>query len=298
MRDLHDRLTSLGLVPLDNLGDIFSEATQATVQAFQRSRGLAITGVVDVTTWTRLLEAGWVLGDRLLFLVKPYLRGDDVAELQVRLSQLGFDPGRVDGVFGPLLDRALSEFQRNCGLESNGTLTQRTLIELRRFSPASDRTLVSEARDGAGFEQTPRGPILVWGQSPLTRTITQRLPLVDADESRVRWSVEQIAGYANSVGALGVIALSEQPEWNGVHLHYWSSYQSYSRRGEQLASAVANAISRDDIGLRIEVTGMALPILRETQMTTIHLEHGPLSSKEARLLTDAIATAIRDFFHS
>ena len=291
-------MTSLGLVPIDNLGDSFSEATQATVQAFQRSRGLTITGVVDATTWARLLEAGWGLGDRLLFLVKPYLRGDDVAELQVRLSQLGFDPGRVDGVFGPLLDRALSEFQRNCGLESSGTLTHRTLIELRRFSTAGDRTLVSEARDGAGFGQTHRGPIVVWGKSPLTQSIARRLPYVDVDENRTQWSVEEIAGYANSVGALGVIALVEQPNWIGVHLHYWSSYQSYSRRGEQLASAVANAISRDDIGLRIEVTGMALPILRETQMTTIHVEHGNLSAKESRLLTDAISSAIRDFFHS
>lgn len=285
-------------MPIDNLDDTFSDATQATVQAFQRSRGLAITGVVDAITWARLLEAGWKLGDRLLFLVKPYLRGDDVAELQVRLSQLGFDPGRVDGVFGPLLDRALSEFQRNCGLESNGTLTQRTLIELRRFSISGDRTLVSEARDGAGFGQSHRGPIVVWGQSPLTRAIAHRLPYVDVDECRELWSVEEIAGYANSVGALGVIALVEVTDLSGVHLHYWSSYQSYSRRGEQLASAVANAISRDDIGLRIEVTGMALPILRETQMTTIHVEHGSLSAKESRLLTDAISTAIRDFFHS
>ena len=268
------------------------------MQAFQRSRGLVITGVVDATTWARLLEAGWTLGDRLLFLVKPYLRGDDVAELQVRLSQLGFDPGRVDGVFGPLLDRALSDFQRNCGLESNGTLTQRTLIELRRFSVASDRTLVSEARDGAGFEQTHRGPIIVWGHSPLAQSIALRLPYVDVDEAREHWSVEEIAAYANSVGAIGVIAIVGQPELSGVHLHYWSSYRSYSRRGEQLASAVANAISRDDIGLRIEVTGMALPILRETQMTTIHVEHGALSPQESRLLTDAISAAIRDFFHS
>ena len=29
------------------------------------------------------------------------LRGDDVAELQVRLAQLGFNPGRIDGIFGP-----------------------------------------------------------------------------------------------------------------------------------------------------------------------------------------------------
>lgn len=285
-------------MPLENLGDSFSEATQATVQAFQRSRGLPITGVVDATTWARLLEAGWRLGDRLLFLIKPYLRGDDVAELQVRLSQLGFDPGRVDGVFGPLLDRALSEFQRNCGLETNGTLTQRTLIELRRFSPVSDRTLVSEARDEAGFGEPRRGPIVVWGASPVAEKIASHLSSSDFDDDRSVWSVEQIAAHANAVGALGVVSLIEQPNWHGVHLHYWSSYRSYSRRGEQLASAVASAVSRDDVDLRVEVTGMALPILRETQMTTIHVEHGEMTAEESEQLAKAISQTIRDFFHS
>jgi N-acetylmuramoyl-L-alanine amidase len=254
--------------------------------------------VVDTTTWTRLLEAGWRLGDRLLFLVKPYLRGDDVAELQVRLSQLGFDPGRVDGVFGPLLDRALSEFQRNCGIETNGTLTQRTLIELRRFSPFSDRTLVNEARDEAGFDQPRRGPIVVWGPSPMAASIARRLPDADFDATRGLWSIEQVAAHANAVGAIGVISVNQQPDWYGIHLHYWASYKSYSRRGEQLASAVANAVSRDDVALRIEVTGMALPILRETQMTTLHVEHGETALEESEQLSKAISQAILDFFHS
>ena len=285
-------------MPLENLGDTFSEATQATVEAFQRSRGLAITGIVDATTWARLLEAGWHLGNRLLYLVNPYLRGDDVAELQVRLSQLGFDPGRVDGVFGPLLDRALREFQRNCGIETNGTLTQRTLIELRRFSPISDRTLVSEARDGAGFGQPQRGPLLVWGPSPLANAIARLLPDADFDATRDLWSVEQVAAHANAVSALGVISLNQLPDWTGIHLHYWASYKSYSRRGEQLASAVASAVSRDDVASRVEVTGMALPILRETQMTTIHVEHAQMSRGESEQLSRTISQAILDFFHS
>ena len=43
-------------------------------------------------------------------------RGDDVADLQQRLSTLGFDTGRVDGIFGDRTSRALAEFQRNAGL--------------------------------------------------------------------------------------------------------------------------------------------------------------------------------------
>jgi N-acetylmuramoyl-L-alanine amidase len=270
----------------------------ATVEAFQRSRGLVITGVVDDITWTQLIEAGWRLGDRLLYLVKPYLRGDDVAELQVRLSQLGFDPGRVDGVFGPLLDRALRDFQRNCGVDANGTLTQRTLIELRRVSPSSDRTLVHEARDEAGFDVSPRGPLVVWGASPLVAAIARLVPGSDFDAPRAQWTVERVAAYANSVKAAGVVSLAHHDEWNGIHLHYWSSYRSYSRRGEQLASAIANTISLNEVAQRVEITGMALPILRETQMTTLHIEHGDLTPDEMNQLAIAISDAVRDFFHS
>ena len=42
-------------------------------------------------TWSALVEAGRRLGDRFLYRRTPMLRGDDVAELQQRLSALGFD---------------------------------------------------------------------------------------------------------------------------------------------------------------------------------------------------------------
>jgi peptidoglycan hydrolase-like protein with peptidoglycan-binding domain len=68
-----------------------------------------------------LVEAGWRLGDRLLVLAAPQLRGDDIAELQDSLNQLGFDCGRPDGIFGPATMRALEDFQRNGGLTPDGS---------------------------------------------------------------------------------------------------------------------------------------------------------------------------------
>ena len=40
--------------------------------------------------------------------------------LQGQLGRLGFDCGRVDGIFGTLTSRALEDFQRNCGLDVDG----------------------------------------------------------------------------------------------------------------------------------------------------------------------------------
>ena len=68
------------------------------------------------------------------------LRGDDVAELQQRLSALGFDTGRVDGIFGDLTSAALGEFQRNAGLPVDGIAGASTVAELLRFGTRHDDT--------------------------------------------------------------------------------------------------------------------------------------------------------------
>ena len=95
----------------------------------------------DESTWQALVESSWSLGDRPLMLRSPNLRGDDVGELQRRLSRLGFDAGRIDGIFGPDTHRALSEFQRNCGLTADGVcgvetarLLEESADERRRLS--------------------------------------------------------------------------------------------------------------------------------------------------------------------
>ena len=59
----------------------------------------------------------------------------DVAELQRRLSALGFDPGRVDGIFGDQTTDALVDFQRNAGLSPDGICGPQTLAELIRLQP-------------------------------------------------------------------------------------------------------------------------------------------------------------------
>jgi len=155
VRELKERLSALALAlnATNESDDVFDVETVALVEAFQRSRGLPLTGVVDLTTWQRLEEARWQLGQRLLYLTSPQLRGDDVAELQVLLAQLGFNPGRVDGIFGSASSDALSEFQRNCALEPCGTLTKASLLALQRVRATSaNRSLVTDARDLAGFD--------------------------------------------------------------------------------------------------------------------------------------------------
>lgn len=61
---------------------------------------------------------------------KPTLResaqGAAVTELQGKLHDAGFDPGAIDGSFGPNTERAVMAFQRACGLAIDGVVGPQT----------------------------------------------------------------------------------------------------------------------------------------------------------------------------
>ena len=106
---LTDYLSRLGYLPAAK--NNFDDAVVQAVKAFQQARGLTISGVVDAITLRSLEEARWKLGDRTLSLSDPARRGDDVAHLQSQLSEMGFNCGRVDGIFGADTEVAIKEFQ-------------------------------------------------------------------------------------------------------------------------------------------------------------------------------------------
>jgi len=58
--------------------------------------------------------------ERWLYLDDPWMSGDDVALLQSRLQSHGYDPGVVDGVFGPNTKAAVVAFQLDHVLVADG----------------------------------------------------------------------------------------------------------------------------------------------------------------------------------
>lgn len=114
----------------------FGPNTERATREFQQRRLLLADGIVGDNTWRELVEAGYVMGDRLLYLRMPFMRGDDVLALQRQLNELGFDSGPEAGIFGPLTDAALTEFQRNAGVNVDGILGEASLAHLRRIRKA------------------------------------------------------------------------------------------------------------------------------------------------------------------
>jgi peptidoglycan hydrolase-like protein with peptidoglycan-binding domain len=72
------------------------------------------------------------LGSRILY---EGLQGEDVRELQSALESLGYDVGPIDGIFGPLTERAVKKFQKDNGLVVDGIVGQETFAALEKLIP-------------------------------------------------------------------------------------------------------------------------------------------------------------------
>ena len=63
--------------------------------------------------------------------------GTAVVTLQLRLEELGFDPGGIDGSFGPGTERAVRAFQDLNGLTADGVVGDTTAAALN-FDPNTE----------------------------------------------------------------------------------------------------------------------------------------------------------------
>lgn len=137
--DVRERLVRLRLLPPTTSADPadveFDDDVEQAVRTFQQQRGIPVDGIVGPQTFRHLEEARWSLGDRVIAYTAGHLiHGDDVLDLQQRLSRMGFDCGRPDGIFGVLTDTALREFQRNVGLDADGICGLTTYWALERLT--------------------------------------------------------------------------------------------------------------------------------------------------------------------
>lgn len=270
---------------------MFCAATQHAMRGFQQARGLRADGVCDEHAWTALVEASWNLGDRVLLLTSPNMRGDDVGELQSRLARLGFDCGRLDGIFGPRTARAVEDLQSNCGITADGVMGNETLRVLVRVSSQTGSgpgvaAVRERERLRTGFESVANCRVVLGqygGLSALTRTLARELrqrgaTVMPLDEPDAQ--AQAIA--SNHFGAHVYIGFEAHPEASAI-AHYYQVPSFESAGGRELAELISEAL-RSVPGLAPAVSGMRLPVLRETRMPAVLLTLGPV-----RMATDATA---------
>jgi len=272
------------------------------VRSFQQVRGLRPSGTCDENTWLALVEASWQLGERLLFHSSPNLRGDDVTSLQSKLARLGFDCGKVDGIFGPHTAKALEQFQRNCGLPVDGVCGHETICVLDRLG------LQSGTGPGVAVlreQELLRSPArrlsslrLVIGHDgalgSITRSVARHLrsagasvvPLDDPDPSVQAQTANQFAADVY-IGLNGC----EEP---GGRAFFYAVPGFESAAGRSLAGQLAAALVARQVVDEVDLIGRRLPILRETRMPAVWCELGPVGQivERAVSVADACTDAV------
>ena len=324
--DVRARLARLRLLepdaPESSLDDAaYDESVEQAVRTFQQMRGIPVDGICGPQTLRHLEEARWGLGDRVLAFTPGHLvRGDDVFDLQRRLTRMGFDCGRPDGIFGTLTDSALREFQRNVGMEPDGTCGFTTYWALERLTRTvgdgdavaiRERQAIDELRSGVagkvivldpgGADADERFALAeVTIVADVCARIEGRLAALGTQVIYTRAPSPELideaerAGHANAASADLVLSLHVErvdlPGANGFSTFYFGSPSGgvHSSGGRLAAEHIQTEVcSRTDL-VDCRTHARTWDLLRLTTMPTVWVEMGYLSHPgDAARLSDA-----------
>lgn len=294
----------------------FDEELADVLKAFQQSRGIIPTGELDTMTLRELRHASYRLGARVLtYQPGNELIGDDVAQLQNQLQELGFYAHRIDGRLGHNTHRALVTYQLNSGLQGDGVCGPDTLRALsllgRRItggSPqairerehvrdagpqlAGKRVVIDPARGGANNGQTITGPFgkiteeeLLWDLASRVegRMIAASMETIISRPRNDDPATQARADMANAFGADLMISLHcdsyPNEKANGSATFYFGSEAgATSLTGEMLSGFIQREIAARTPLANCGNHARTWQLLRMTTMPTIEVVTGYLTN--------------------
>jgi peptidoglycan hydrolase-like protein with peptidoglycan-binding domain len=125
----------------DSVTGVFGPETEQAVKDFQQSNGLVLDGVVGPITWSHIhpyREASPTLQAGSLGPVVAMMQG-------VLKTGFGY-AGAIDGVFGPVTETVVGQYQTNAGLPATGVVEERTWM-----APAGAAGATLESLSGLGL---------------------------------------------------------------------------------------------------------------------------------------------------
>jgi N-acetylmuramoyl-L-alanine amidase len=332
--DLREALASLQLLPSLNGTDRataeFDAATDSAIRNFQQRRGLIVDGIVGPVTVRSLTDARWKLGDRsLTYTLSAMMTGDDVMALQTRLAEMGYNTGRPDGIFGPLTDACVRDFQRHRGLSEDGVFGPETYRELNRIGRMvtggrpqylreyqliqqsgprlHGKRIVIDPAHGADDAGWTVGDVRAADLTyDVARRLQSRMLTTGMNVSLTRAAhqnptAEERAGFANDVNADLLLSLhidgSVSPQACGIAtFHFGTDSGATSTVGETLAQLVQRELVARTHFADCRVHHRPWDVLRLTRMPAIQVEMGYLSNprERERLMSNEFRNQLAD----
>ena len=316
---MSDQVISQATNTLVRLGLLKTQSESLTndvveaLKAFQQERGLTVDGELNSITLQALEEARWKLGDRILqYFPGKMLHGDDVASLQSRLTEMGFDLGRVDGIFGVRTESAVKEFQKSTGATADGICGPATVIALMRLVKVVSGGAPRALRENAA--RIVKGPALAnkvivldpsgeEGDGEVCFDIAKRLEgrlialgvtVVQSRSANTNPGELDRIEKCNNCGADLVISLHtdnySNEKANGVATYYYGSdaHGIHSVVGEKFVNLVQREITARTDLLNNRTHSKTWNFLRLTKAPTVRIDLGYLSNpSDARKLADS-----------
>jgi N-acetylmuramoyl-L-alanine amidase len=320
--EIRARLAHMGFTVDCEETNYFDERLDTAVRAFQSARGLTPDGIIGPLTLATLEEALWSLGDRTLsFAPGNLMQGDDVVSLQQRLVTLGFDCGKVDGIFGQRTDSALREFQRSVGLVEDGiaaTLTFEAFHRLRKTvsggrseklrqsvvldamrTGIANKTFAIDAEIGGHNEELVKlvANKLQGRLTALGATVALTHPLMQPSAA----SEAERADLCNKIKADLVLSIQCNRESAELVFHFGSEHSGWSHTGQRAAMRIKNAVSQVTDS-EFLIAARTWEILRLTKMPSIIINLNGITEdnlKDKSYLENfvtGIATGVSVFF--
>jgi peptidoglycan hydrolase-like protein with peptidoglycan-binding domain len=175
LNSVRSRFPTIGQLNADG---VFGPITEASVREFQRIFGLNTDGVVGPLTWGMLMpECYGNIPQYPGFLIRIGARGDYVRQIQTCLNRINNARLATDGIFGPLTQAAVINYQRANGLSPDGIVGPITWENLMRRCGATP---------AAATEEIAPVPISVI-EKPMP-LIEKPMPLIDESTLGIEYS--------------------------------------------------------------------------------------------------------------
>ncbi len=168
--------------------------------------------------------------DRVLFqrVARGYrlVRGEVVRRVQLRLKEVGSDPGDADGLFGRDTETALQHFQQDADLQTSGKVTMDTWFRLMNEQPPDifSRCLqLTGDFEGHGFQKIAGNfddAGLTWGIIGFTLKHGEIQRILEEIQQKYPSLIDQAFGpLQNEIYGVFRISRQEQIDWaNGISI--------------------------------------------------------------------------------